>query len=109
MKTALVSCMLFLVGCVSSGVPRYASSQQNLPALVYSSPLTTPSVPSDRIIRLVDSRTIQEAIRRSREADSLALSRGKRATCYIAGALMFTYVMYKQSQSDCEPGQICIE
>lgn len=108
MKNALIICMLLLVGCATGGVPREIFSQRNLSSPVYSNPLATPIVRTGRVVRLVDSRMIQETIRESREGNSLSLREG-RVACYIGGVLGFLWVIYKQSESDCEPGHICIE
>ena len=93
MKITSLLCLLFLVGCATGGVPREVLDQQNLSAPIYGNPPVTPMFPTDRVVRLVDSRMIQEIIRLNRDEAALSLSGEPLIVTLAAAAAALWYVL----------------
>ena len=100
MKYSLILCALFVAGCATTGMPARPMNQGNIATPVYSHAPAAPTPPAGRVVRLLDSRTIQEFIRRDRDEATLSLGDRARKTLYIAGLVVALYVLIDSQQED---------
>jgi len=102
MRSVLAICMLFLCGCATTDAPRVSLDQRAIPAPIFDYFSTSPGASNGRVIRLLDSRTIQELIRQDRDDAALSLGGGAKKTLFIAGVVVALYVLIDSQKDDDE-------
>ena len=102
MRSVLVICMLFVCGCATTGAPRASLDQRAIPLPSFDYSSTLQGASNGRVIRLLDSRTIRELIRKDRDEAALPLTGRAKKVLFIAGAVVALYVLIDSQEDDDE-------